>query len=93
MDSHSQLLGRHVIPYLLYCQRSYSTLNDGRIIEHGSGLTLSFIEHYDANDGQYLSIDLSSDCTLLLAPLTFFQAGAHSIDWVDQKFKLTSVAR
>jgi hypothetical protein len=91
-DIHSQLLGRPVIPYLLYYQRCYSTLNDGRIIEYGSGPTLSLIEHYDANDGQYLSIDLGSDCTLVVGPSTFFQAGVHSIDWVDRKFKLTGGA-
>lgn len=89
-DIHSQLRRRPVIPYLLYYQRCYSTLNDGRVIEYGYRLALSFIEHYDAN--QYLSIDLSSDCTLLLRPLTFFQDGVHSIEWVDQKFKLTSGA-
>ena len=65
-------------------------MNDAHIIEHGSGLALSFVEHHDAN--QYLSIDLSSDCTLLLETFTFFQVGVHSIDWVDRKFKLTTGA-
>jgi hypothetical protein len=82
-----------VISCLQYYHRSYSTLNDGYIIEHGSGLALSFIAHHEARDYQYLSIDLSSDCTLLLGPLTFFQDGVHSIDWVDRKFKLTSASR
>ncbi len=91
-EVHSQLLGRIVTPYLLYYHRSYSTLNEGRIIEHGSGLTLTFIDHYDQSDDHYLSIDLGSNCTLVVGPSTFFQAGAHFIDWVDQKFKLTSVA-
>lgn len=91
-DIHSQL-GRPVVPYLLHYQRSYSTLNDGRIIEHGSGLALSFIDHYDPSDDQYLYIDLGSNCTVVVGPSTFFQAGAHYIDWVDRKFKLTSVAR
>jgi hypothetical protein len=84
-DIHSQL-GRPVIPYLLHYQRSYSTLNDGRIIEHGPGFFLSFIEQSEASDDQYLSIDLGSNRTLVIGPATCFQDGVHSIDWVDWKF-------
>jgi hypothetical protein len=79
-------------PCLAYYQRSYSTLNDGRVIEHGPGLILSFIEQSEAGQYHYLSFDLGSGCTLLLAPSTFFQSGTHTIHWVDQKFKLDSVA-
>jgi len=76
---------------MLYCQRSYSTLNDGTIIEHGSGFTLSFIERFEVNKYETVPIDLGSDCTLMVGPSTFFQDGVHSIDWVDRKFKLNSV--
>jgi hypothetical protein len=76
---------------LAYYQRSYSTLNDGRVIEHGLSLIVSFIEQSEASQHQYLTVDLGSGCTLLLAPSTFFQAGTHFIDWVGQKFKLDSV--
>jgi hypothetical protein len=90
-DSRSQFLGRQIIPRLLYYQRSYSELNDGRVIEHGSGLTLSFTEYDEGSDDQYLPIDLGSNCTLLVGPSTFFQSGVYSIDWVGRKFKLSSV--
>jgi hypothetical protein len=90
-ENHLNLLGKPLIPRLTYYSRSYSTLNDGRIIEHGSGLTLSFIDRSEAGQYDYLTVDLGSGCTLLLAPSTFFQTGTHSIDWADQKFKLDSV--
>jgi hypothetical protein len=88
-DIRSRFSGRPVIPRLHYYRRSYSTLNDGRTIEYGSGFSLSFVECDDAGDDQYLSIDLGRDCTLLVGPSTMFQAGVHSIDWFDQKFKLS----
>jgi hypothetical protein len=88
----STLLGKSLVPCLNYYHRSYSTLNDGRIIEHGPGFFLSFIEQSEARPYHYLTVDLGSGCTLLLAPSTFFQAGAHFIDWADRKFKLKSVA-
>jgi hypothetical protein len=91
LDNRSKLLGIELVPCLAYYQRSYSTLDDGRIIEHGPGLILSFIERSEARQYHYLTVELGSGCTLLLAPSTFFQAGAHFIDWVDQKFKLDSV--
>jgi hypothetical protein len=86
------LVGKPPIPRLTYYYRSYSTLNDGRIVEHGPGFILSFIEQSEARPYHYLTVDLGSGCTLLLAPSTFFQAGAHFIDWADRKFKLKSVA-
>jgi hypothetical protein len=87
------LTGKPLIPRLTYYYRSYSTLNDGRIIEHGPGFTLSFIEQSEARQYQYLTVDLDGGCMLLVGPSTFFQAGEHFIDWVDQKFMLDSVAR
>jgi hypothetical protein len=91
LDDRSKLSRIALVPCLAYFRRSYSTLNDGRIIEHGPGLILSFIEQSEARQYNYLTVDLGGGCTLLLAPSTFFQAGAHFIDWVDQKFKLDSV--
>ena len=87
----SKLLGKALVPCLAYYQRSYSTLNDGRIIEYGPGLLLSLIEQPEAGQYHYLAVDLGRGCTLLLAPSTYFEAGAHFIDSVDQKFKLDSV--
>jgi hypothetical protein len=91
-DTHSKLWGRSVIPCLQYYHRSYSTLNEGRIVEHGSRLILSFIEQSEASQYQYLTVGLGSDCTILVGPSTFFQTGVHSIDWVDKRFNLTSGA-
>jgi hypothetical protein len=90
-ETHSTLSGKSLIPRLTYYCRSYSTLNDGRIIEHGPGFILSFIEQSEAAQYHDLTVGVGSGCTLLLAPSTFFQAGAHFIDWADQKFKLDSV--
>jgi hypothetical protein len=59
-DSQSALLGKSLVPCLNNYSRSYSTLNDGRMIEHGPGFFLSFIEQSEASDDQYLSIDLET---------------------------------
>jgi len=83
--------GAALAPCLAYFQRSYVKLNEGRIVEHGSGLILSFIEQSEARQYRYLAIDLDGGCTVFLAPSAFFQAGAHFIDWVDHKFKLEGV--
>ena len=86
-ETYATLSGKPLIPRLTYYYRSYSTLNDGRIVEHGSGFILSFIEQSEARQYHDLTVDLRSGSTLLLAPSTFFQTGAHFIDWVDRKFK------
>jgi hypothetical protein len=88
-DIRCRSLGRPVLPRLHYYHRSYSTLSDGRTIEYGSGLSLSFVDCEDAGGNQYLSIDLGSDCTLLVGPSTIFQSEVRAIDWDDQKFKLS----
>jgi hypothetical protein len=64
-------------------------LNDGRVIEHGSGLVLHFIEPCDAADERYLTIDLDGECMVALEPRDKFKAGLHSIDWVERKRKFT----
>jgi hypothetical protein len=87
-DRQSTFLGKSLVPCLNYYTRSYSTLNDGRIIEHGPGFFLSFIEPSEARDDQYLSIDLGGNCTLVIGPATYLQDGVHSIDWIDWKFTL-----
>ncbi len=69
-----------------------NTLNDGRIIEHGPGFILSFIEQPEAGQYDDLTVDFGAGCTPLLAPSTFFRGGVHFIDWVDRKFTLDSVA-
>ena len=84
------LRGRDLIPCLTYYSRCYSNLNDGRVIEHGSGLLLTFIEPTAARDDQYLRIPLIGNCTVALHPHELFQTGRHSIEWVDRKFTLTS---
>lgn len=91
-DTNSQTAsGPRPIPRLLYYHRSYSTLNDGRIIEHGSGLTLSFVEPGEAKNDYYVPLYLDGGVILLIGPSAFFAAGRHEIDWVDRKFTLTSV--
>ena len=90
-ETHATLSGKSLIPRLTYYCRSYSTLNDGRIIEHCPGFIMSFIDQSEAAQYHDLTVSFGSGCTLLLAPSTFFQTGTHSIDWVDQKFKLDSV--
>ena len=81
-----------ILPLLLYYHRSYSTLNDGRTVEHGPGLSLSFVATERARDSQYLPLDLGHGCTVLIGPASFFQAGEHSIDLVENQFVLTSQA-
>jgi hypothetical protein len=85
------LRGRDLTPCLTYYSRCYSNLNDGRVIEHGSGLLLSFIEPAAAEDKQYLRIPLDSNCTVALHHYELFQMGGQSIDWVDRKFTLSSI--
>jgi hypothetical protein len=59
-------------------------------VEHGSGLTFSFIDGKEAKGDQYLSVDLADTCTLALGPAAFFGVATHVIDWVDKRFTLTS---
>lgn len=78
------------MPRLLYHHRSYSTLNDGLSIEHGPGLTLSFIEPDEAENAYYTPIDLGNGDIVAVGPSTFFRVGHHSIDWIDRKFVLSN---
>jgi hypothetical protein len=90
-DNRLSVLGRPVIPRLHYYRRSYSTLNDGRAVEHGPGFMLSFVEPENAADDQYLSIDIGDDCTVSAGPSLLFLSGEHCIDWSDRKFTLTTI--
>ena len=89
-DRRSSIMGKTVLPRLLYYHRSYSKSSEGRAREYGPVLTLSFIEHHEVDDGQYLSVDIGAGCTLVIGPATFFGDGEHLIDWDGQKFKLVS---
>jgi hypothetical protein len=84
------LRGRDQMPRLAYYLRCYSTLTDGRVIEHGDGLGLDFIEPREAGDGRYLTLELDGNCTIALEPRDKFQVGSHSIDWIDRKFTVAS---
>jgi hypothetical protein len=89
-SARTALSAHHLIPRLLYHHRSYSTLNDGRTIEHGPGLTLSFIEPDEAESDHYLPVDPEAHGSLVVGPSTFFRTGKHEIDWTDRKFTLKS---
>lgn len=89
-DARSRFLGRPVIPPLHYYHRCHSPSNDGRTIECGAGLTLSFVESGEAGDDQYLSIGPGNDCTLLIGPATLVPRRSAFHRLADQKFKLNS---
>jgi hypothetical protein len=42
------------VPILFYYQRSYSTLKDGSIIEHGDGFGLNFVDPKDLKEQKTL---------------------------------------
>ncbi len=44
----------------VYYDRSYSMSGDGHVREHGPAHILSFIERHEADDEQYLSVDIGN---------------------------------
>jgi hypothetical protein len=87
---HHAPSGSHsLVPRLLYHHRSYSTLRDGRTIERGPGLSLSFIAAGEVENGNYLLMNRNVTARSSSVHRSSL-AAVHEIDWVDRKFTLKS---
>jgi hypothetical protein len=84
------LRGEEVVPRISYFVGGHYYPNEGGMIELGPMLALSFIAPSEAQASHYMTVDLNGECIVLLDPAVHFRIGAHQIDWVDRKFKLTS---
>src|ERR1700690_1985057 len=84
------LRGPDMIPLFSYSTHGWYNLNDGRIIELGPSISLSFIGSAKAREFPYLVVDLKGGRKALFQPAEHFHTGTHCIDWVDRKFTLTS---
>ena len=87
LDNNSAI---DLVPCINYYRRSYSTLRDGQIIEHGDGIVLSFIDKDCALDDQYMCITIDGGEIIAVSPSDHFKCGRHSIGWNNGKFKLGS---
>ena len=88
-ELHAKLVGRRLMPRLLYYERSYMTMPGGEVIELGAGLTLGFADQDDVLD-DYLQVYLEEGELVLLGPTEFFASGMHLIDLVDEELKVRS---
>jgi hypothetical protein len=82
---------RSGVPLLYYYQRSYSTLHDGTIIEHGDGFGLHFVDPADLMEQReiaYESIPIGDSANVIIGGPTELLSGGFEIDWSGKKFSL-----
>jgi hypothetical protein len=89
-NMRAEAVGKMLTPRLLYYHRAYSKRDELHITEYGPMLILSFVDYHEMDDGGYLPVELSDDCTLLVGPAAFFRQGQHVIDWSDKRFHVRS---
>jgi hypothetical protein len=86
-----QIGSEDAVPLLRYYQRSYSTSNDGSIIEHGDGFGLHFVDptDLDASGGiVYQTIAIGDGTNVVVGVPAERLSGGFSIDWSKNKFFL-----
>ena len=79
------------VPLLHYYQRSFSTLNDGKITEHGAGFMLTFVnpdEIKQTEDITYESIDIADGVKVVIGGTREIFSNAFNIGWSNAKFTL-----
>lgn len=78
------------VPLLYYFQRSYSTLHDGTVIEHGDGFMLSFVnpaEIAETGDIAYKTV-ASEGVSIFIGGPKPLLSGSFTIGWSNAKFTL-----
>ena len=76
------------IPSLVWSHRTYSTLKNGEVIEHGPRLYLSSVKLEEAD--QYVVVTLEDGGLVAIRPVEKFSTGIHEIGLVDDRFTLHS---
>lgn len=79
----------HLIPILRYYQRSYSTLNDGRLIEHGDGFMLSFGGEADIEEGRgikFQAVTIAPGIDVIVGADDAMFSTPFNIGWSNAKF-------
>lgn len=79
------------VPIFFYYQRSYSTLKDGSLIEHGDGFGLNFIDPKDIKASQgiaYESNSIGDGVHVIVSGPAELLSSGFNIDWSDNKFAL-----
>ena len=77
------------VPLLGYYSRSYMTLHDGTIIEHGDGFMLTSIDPFDAREtrGTVLQPTAVADgLSILVGGDKSVMSNGFTIGWTDGKF-------
>src|SRR5665213_1311690 len=78
-------------PVLSYYRRSYSTLHDGTVIEHGDGFMLSFVdpkEVRETGDVTYETVALADGVDILVGGTRSILSEDFTIGWSNAKFTL-----
>jgi hypothetical protein len=77
------------VPFLYYYRRSYSTLHDGTIVEHGDGFMLSFINRNELKetvDIVFKTVTLGEGLDILVGGPRLILSESFTIGWSNQKF-------
>jgi hypothetical protein len=77
-----------IVPSLVWSHRTYSTLKNGEVIEHGSRFYLSSVKLDEAD--QYVVVTLEDGSLVAIRPVQKFNTGIHRIGIVDDRFTLHS---
>lgn len=80
--------GRRV-PFLGYFRRSYTTLHDGTVTEHGDGFTLTTIDPADAKETKGIvlkSVAVADGLHILVGGDESIMSGSFIIGWSKWKF-------
>ena len=75
--------------FLGYFHRSYSTYNDGSVVEHGTGFALSTIDPHDPRETRGIVIKpvtLTSDADILVGGGEAIMSTSFSIGWSKWRF-------
>lgn len=81
----------HEAPLLYYYQRSYSTLKDGTVIEHGDGFMLSFVnqeEIVETKDIAYKSVVIAGGVNIFVGGPRSLLSRSFNVGLSNAKFTL-----
>ena len=77
------------VPVLRYFHRCHSTYNDGSVVEHGDGFTLSTIDPHDPKETRGIvikSVKLTPDADILVGGDEEIMSHSLSIGWSKWRF-------
>jgi hypothetical protein len=80
-----------LVPLLYYYQRSFSTLNDGKIIEHGDGFMLSFVNPdaiRETDEITYEAVGIVGGVNIVVGGTRAVLSNPFNIGWSNAKFTI-----